>query len=113
VFIEVGKRARRDSADKLYKSRDSKWTFEQYIKERWGWTRQRAYQMIEAADVAEKVSTPVDIPEPVNEAQTRQLSRAGDAPLLPEPSSGARSVERPVAAGCPFPIMVGTAANRL
>ncbi|CCF84129.1 hypothetical protein NITHO_3110002 [Nitrolancea hollandica Lb] len=45
-------------------------TFEDYCQKRWGWTRQRAHQLMLAAEV----STTVDIP-PANEAQARELSR--------------------------------------
>ena len=42
-------------------------TFEAYLQERWGWSRQRGYQLIQASDVvadlaADEMSTPVDIP---------------------------------------------------
>ena len=42
-------------------------TFEAYLQERWGWSRQRGYQLIHASDVvadlaADEMSTPVDIP---------------------------------------------------
>lgn len=60
----------RDS--RLYREHYS--TFEEYCRERWGWSRGRAYQHIEAADTAAIVSTNVDIPAPTNEGQARELA---------------------------------------
>ena len=57
----------RDS--KLYRSNHS--TFEEYCRVRWGMSRPRAYQLIEAATVKGNLSTMVDIPE----RQTRPLTR--------------------------------------
>jgi hypothetical protein len=42
-------------------------TFEAYLQERWGWSRQRGYQLVQAADVvtdlaADGMTTRVDIP---------------------------------------------------
>ena len=52
--------------------------FESYCHERWGFTRQRAHQLIVAAGVADSLSTVVDTAG-LNERQTRVL-----APLTPE-----------------------------
>lgn len=54
-------------------------TFEDYCRERWGFSRQRAFQFIESAEVVSnlKMSTIVDIPK--TESQTRPLT------TLPEP----------------------------
>jgi len=52
-------------------------TFETYCRERWGFSRQRGHQLIEAAQVAGSLSTTVDTP---NERQAREL-----VPLLDEP----------------------------
>lgn len=54
--------------------RDAYDTFEDWARERWGWSRSRAYQMIEAADA---VSTMVDIPNTpaiTNERQAREVA---------------------------------------
>jgi hypothetical protein len=50
-------------------------TFEAYLQERWGWSRQRGYQLIQAADVvtdlaADGMTTRVDTP---TEAHARAL----------------------------------------
>lgn len=49
-------------------------TFEEYCLRRWGMGRQRAYQLIDATQVIENLSTMVDIPMPTNERQTRALA---------------------------------------
>lgn len=48
-------------------------TFEKYCKERWGFSRQRAYQLIGGAEIAVHLSTLVDIAPPANEVQVRPL----------------------------------------
>lgn len=48
--------------------------FDSYCQQRWGFTRQRAHQLIEGATVAGNLSTGVDTPLPQNEAQTRELT---------------------------------------
>ena len=63
--------------EQLYKADYS--SFEDYCKERWNWSKQRAYQLISAAEVAKNVSTIVDtLP---NEGQLREVAKAGDADL--------------------------------
>ncbi len=54
---------------RLYRQTHS--TFEAYCRERWGWSRQRAYQQIEAASYVSSLSTGVDKPE--TERQARAL----------------------------------------
>lgn len=49
-------------------------TFEVYCAKRWGFSRARAYQYLDAAVVTEAVSTTVDTATPVNEAQARELA---------------------------------------
>jgi hypothetical protein len=36
-------------------------TFEEYVEQRWDWSKSAAYNLIEAADVASKMSTIVDV----------------------------------------------------
>jgi len=57
---------------RLYK--DSYPTFEQYCQDRWGWSRQHAHQLIDAAEVTEDLSNQFDIP-PRNSTQAIQLAR--------------------------------------
>jgi hypothetical protein len=52
-------------------------TFESYVDERWGFTRQRAYQLIAAAEVTANLSTAVDKSTcPQNEWQLREVAKA-------------------------------------
>lgn len=71
TFIEVGKALLEIRDSRLYLENHT--TFEDYCRARWGWSRPRAYQLIEAA----AMSTVVDIQ---NERQAREL-----APLRDEP----------------------------
>jgi hypothetical protein len=49
-FREVGEALAQIRDQRLYRE---KWgTFEEYVKQRWNWTRQRAYHLIDAAAVA-------------------------------------------------------------
>jgi hypothetical protein len=56
---------------RLYK--DTFRTFEEYCRERWEFSRPRAYQLIEAAKITRNLSTVVDI-QPTSERQTRPLT---------------------------------------
>jgi hypothetical protein len=49
-------------------------TFEQYVRGRWQLTRARAYQLIEAHEISDQMSTMVDI-APSNERQVRALAK--------------------------------------
>lgn len=82
TFVEVGNAIREIRDSRLYK--DEYGTFEEYCRERWGWARSRAYQMIEAADTAGIVSTTVDIP---SERHAREL-----APLAKDDPEAAREL---------------------
>lgn len=65
TFVEVGQALMRIRDERKYK--DAGWlTFEEYCRNRWGWDRSRAYQIIDAA----KMSTVVDIE---TERQAREL----------------------------------------
>ncbi|MEU9444615.1 hypothetical protein AB0D42_27790 [Streptomyces sp. NPDC048304] len=76
TFIEVGNALAVIQERKLYRSQHG--TFEDYCRSKWGFSRQRAYQLTAAA---EAVTTMVDIglPAPTSERQARELSR------IPEP----------------------------
>lgn len=71
TFIEVGQALLEIRDSRLY--RESHGTFEDYCRERWGFSRQRGHQLIEAAEV----STVVDV---ANEAQARELAPLKDNP---------------------------------
>lgn len=70
VFTGLALTAIRDG--KLYRETGHK-NFEKYCKNRWGFSRQRAYQLIDAAALAMHLTTFVDIAPPANESQIRPL----------------------------------------
>jgi len=72
TFVAVGEALLTIRDQRLY--RHAYVTFEEYCGERWGISRPRAYQMIDAAQVVGRLSTIVDIPIPSNEAQARPLA---------------------------------------
>ena len=78
TFREVGWALMRIRDAKKYKAGGYS-TFEDYAERRWGLARIRAYQMIEATEVAE-VLTPVNILQPQNEGQLRPLATLRDDP---------------------------------
>jgi hypothetical protein len=71
TFVEVGNAIREIRDSKLYKEAHD--TFEAYCLERWGWSRAKGYQMIEAATTVQAMSTVVDTPIP-NERVARELT---------------------------------------
>lgn len=76
TFIEVGNALAAIQERKLYQAGFE--TFEEYCRSKWGFSRQRAYQLTAAA---EAVTTMVDIglPTPTSERQTRELIRIPEA----------------------------------
>ncbi|MFD5508966.1 hypothetical protein ACFWIB_14485 [Streptomyces sp. NPDC127051] len=72
TFVEVGNALAAIQERKLYRSDHG--TFEMYCRERWGFSRARAYQLTASAAA---VSTIVDSGEvaPTNEGQARELAR--------------------------------------
>jgi hypothetical protein len=70
-FIEVGAALFEIRSTRLY--RETHRTFEDYLHDRWNMSRQRAHQLIEAAEVAVNLSTVVDTP-PTSERQLRPLA---------------------------------------
>ncbi len=67
TFVEVGTALMKIRDARLY--RDTHETFEDYCRERWGWSRQRSLQLIDGAEVARLLTTTVVIPE----RQAREL----------------------------------------
>jgi N6-adenosine-specific RNA methylase IME4 len=72
TFVEVGNALLAIRDRRLYRATHA--AFADYCRERWGFSRQRAHQLIGAAEVVANVSTIVDI-LPTNEAQARELVR--------------------------------------
>ena len=70
TFVEVGQALAEIRARKLYRASHD--TFERYCRERWGFTRQRARQFMDAAAVT-TIVVKADLPAPTNEAQAREL----------------------------------------
>lgn len=77
TFVEVGEALLTIREARLY--RETHKTFEEYCRERWGFNRNRASQLIVAAEVAGTLPTTVGTAPP-NEAVAREL-----APLRQEP----------------------------
>lgn len=71
TFVEVGNALSEIRDSRIYRATHA--TFEAYCKDRWGWSRPKAYQMIEAAAVAGNLSTMVDVP--TSERQARPLAK--------------------------------------
>lgn len=69
-YVEAGEALRIIRDARLY--RETHGTFEDYCRERWGWTRVRAHQLIEAADVNRGLRE-LDAPAPTSERQAREL----------------------------------------
>lgn len=71
TFYDVGNALSAIRDKKLY--RNSFKTFEDYCLKRWGMSKPRAYQLIQAADITENLSTIVD-KNHINEGQIRELA---------------------------------------
>lgn len=76
TFVEVGEALLRIRDSRLY--RETHGTFEDYCRERWGWTRRQANRTIAAADVASALG-PIG-PTPPIESVAREL-----VPLTADP----------------------------
>jgi len=72
TFIDVGNALLEIRDNRLYK--DCHATFEDYCKERWDFTRQHAYRLMEAAEVAGNLS-PIGDNLPTAESQARPLTQ--------------------------------------
>lgn len=72
--LRVGEALRTIRREKLYRIRGFK-SFNEYCFARWRFSAKRAHQIVAHAEIAERVSTDVDIPAPTNEAQTRPLAK--------------------------------------
>lgn len=78
TFVDVGQALLEVRDGRLYRAEHG--TFEGYCRERWGMSRQRAGQLIDASEVVGVMTTIVDTPAPRNEAVAREL-----APLRTDP----------------------------
>jgi hypothetical protein len=73
TFIEVGEALLEIRAKRLYKATHD--SFEDYLAERWGMTRQRSTQLIGAAEVAKRMATRVAIPDEKTAREIRSVFR--------------------------------------
>lgn len=76
TFIDVGQALAEIRDSRLYKGTHD--TFEDYCRERWGFSRQRAQQFTAAAELASTIVV-TGLPSPTNEGQARALA------AVPEP----------------------------
>jgi hypothetical protein len=80
MTIETGKAAFVSVATALLRIRDGRLyrveysTFQAYCRERWGFSRQRGHQLLQAAGVAVNLSTLVDTAQPLTERHARELA---------------------------------------
>lgn len=72
TFVEVGRALQAIRDERLYREQYDR--FEDYCQERWGWSRQRAYQFIDAAETTGRLTTIVDT-HPATESQARPLTQ--------------------------------------
>ena len=74
TFFDVGNALMVVRNDRLY--REEYGTFEDYCQEKWGWTRQRANQLIASADVVANLAEMTTIVvKPTTESQARALTK--------------------------------------
>ena len=73
TFVDVGVALLHIRDRRLYHETHA--TFEEYCRERWGFTRERGRLLMRAAEVVAELPTIVGIAPPQNEAQARELAR--------------------------------------
>lgn len=73
TFVEVGQALARIRDGRRYRL-EGYATFEAYCRERWNLSRPRAYELMEAAQVAERMSGIPDIPAIANQGQAREVA---------------------------------------
>lgn len=78
TFVEVGEALAEVRDSRLY--RESFDNFEDYCRERWGLSRPRSYELIDAARVANALSGIPDTPKPANAGQAAALRPVKDEP---------------------------------
>ncbi len=83
TFLEVGQALLEVQTRQLYRTNYS--SFPSYCRERWGFSRSRSYQMLDAGRVVAQLSTIVDSGQlPKNECQARALAHIKDPQLQAE-----------------------------
>jgi hypothetical protein len=76
-FVDTGNALQKVRKRRLYRTTHN--TFEDYCRERWGFDRSRADQLIEGAELT-TIVVKNDAPAPVNEGQARALQPLKDQP---------------------------------
>lgn len=92
TFVEVGEALLEIRDSRLYRLAYGTW--EDYLSERWQMSRQRGYQLIDAAAVTRALSTTVDMPEPLTERVARELVPVMREDPVSLPAVMAAAVER-------------------
>jgi hypothetical protein len=77
TFVEVGAALLEIRDSRLYREQYS--SFDDYTRERWGWSRVHAHRVIEASEVIGAL--PIGS-RPANEAQARELAKAKDPEVM-------------------------------
>ena len=77
TFVDVGNALAAIRDGKLY--RETHGTFEDYCRDKWGFSRPRAYQFIEAAETVGILSTIVDKPPAVSPTRAGGILRRSAA----------------------------------
>jgi hypothetical protein len=104
AFYQAGQALRQIRDKRLYRHNHD--TFEDYCLARWKLTRPRAYQLMEASQVVENLSTFVDKLPAIKESQTRPLQR-----IEPELQAEAWQAAQAIAHGKPTAALVSRAAE--
>jgi len=76
TFVEVGSALLEIRNFRLYRSTHT--SFDAYLCEKWDMTRQRASQLIQAAGIAQELSTMVDTSSLISERQAREFANIRD-----------------------------------
>lgn len=72
TFVDVGNALLSIRNERLYRADHA--TFEDYCRERWGFSRTRSYELMSAAKVVSAIAD-TDLPAPANEGQARELAK--------------------------------------
>jgi hypothetical protein len=104
TFVEVGEALREIRDSRLY--RQDFGSFEGYCRERWGFSRPRAYELIQGADVVSGI--PDTAPAPATVGQAREL-----APLKDQPGQMGDAMQEASSDGAPTAAIARWEAVRL
>lgn len=84
TFIEVGTALMTIRETKSYRT-DGYDTFEEYCQERWGWTHQRAYQLMQAAEVVHELKSATTVASVDEAGADAEISPIGETEVQPIP----------------------------